>query len=169
MYKNDMFLDNFTMLCSMVIRLISMCFRIFLPPFRRVWFSSDDFAQSYRHSNYVYNVNPGHVKGVYDVNEVAIFWLMNFAFREVHFLSKYSPKKAMDCLYRCISSSFIHILILSLIILCSNVSCRSSSRGSLINVNIFSVTFDFDPRPVSSRIKSTLSLNLLYHLKHLHE
>ena len=60
-------------------------------------------------------------------------------------------------------SEFVHILILSLI-LCNNVRSLSSSRGPLINVNVFSVTFGFDPRPVSSRIRSTLSLNLLHHL-----
>ena len=56
-------------------------------------------------------MNPGHVKGVHDVNEVAIFWLMNFTFREIHFLSKY-PQKRNGLLV-------------------------------LINVNFFSVTFDF--------------------------
>ena len=132
------------MLCSMVIKILSMCFHIFLPSFRRVWFSSDDFAQSYRLLKRVTNMNPGHVKGVHDVNEVAIFWLMNFAFRCIH-------------------------LLLSLITLCNNVSSLSSTRGSLINFNVFSATFGFDPRPVSSRIKSSLSSNLLHHLKQVHD
>ena len=74
----------------MVIKIISLYFRIFWPSFCRVWFSSDDFAQSYRLSKRVTNMNPGHVKG--DDNEVTIFSLINFAFI-VHFLSKYSPKK----------------------------------------------------------------------------
>ena len=91
--NNIDFFNNLKMLCSMVIKLISMCFRIFMPSFRRVWFSSNDFRLSYRLSNRVTNMNPGHVKCVQDVNEVTIFWLMNFAFREVHFFSKYSPKK----------------------------------------------------------------------------
>ena len=81
------------MLCSMVIKVISTCFRIFLQSFRRVWFSSDAFVQSYRLSKRVTNMNSGHVKGEHDVNEVAIVWLMNFTFREIHFLSNYSPKK----------------------------------------------------------------------------
>ena len=68
------------MLCSMVIKIISMFFRIFLPSFARVWFSSDDFAQCYKLSKRVTNMNPGHVKGVHDVSEVAILWLMDFAF-----------------------------------------------------------------------------------------
>ena len=144
------------MLCSMVTNIISMCFRIFLSSFRRVWFSSDDFVQSYRLSKRVTKTNPGHVKGVHDVNEVAIFWLMNFAFRKVYFLSKYSPQKSNGLLVP-MYSSFVYILILSLIILCNNVSSLSSSRCSLINVNVFSSTFGFDPRPVSYRIKSTLS------------
>ena len=93
-FRNNVdFFNNFTMLSSMVIKIISVCFLIFLPSFRRVWFSSDDFAQSYRLSKRVTNMNPGHFKGVHNVNEVATFWLMNLAFREVHFLSKYSPKK----------------------------------------------------------------------------
>ena len=153
------------MLCSMVIRIISMFFRIFLSYFRRVWFSSDDFAQSYKLSKRVTNMNPGHVKGVHDVNEVAIFWLMDFAFREVHFLSKYSPPKT-NGLLEPVYSSFVRIIILSLIILCNIVSSLSSSRGSLINANVFSVTFGFDLRPY--RIKSTLSSNLLHHLKQVH-
>ena len=74
----------------MVIIIIPLCFRIYLPSFCRVWFSSDDFAQSHRLSKRVTNMTPGHVKG--DVNEVAIFLLINFAFI-VHFLLKYSPKK----------------------------------------------------------------------------
>ena len=78
-FRNNVdFFNNFTMLCSMVINNISMCFRILLPSFRRVWFSSDVFAQRYRRSERVNDMNQGHVKGVHDVNEVAIFWLMNF-------------------------------------------------------------------------------------------
>ena len=116
-FRNNVdFLNNFTMLCSMVITIISMCFRIFLSSFRRVWFSCDDFAQSYRLSKRVTNMNPGHVKGAHDVNKVAIFWLMNFAFREIHFLSKYSPQKSNGLLVPMYSSS-VHFLILSLIIL----------------------------------------------------
>ena len=93
-FRNNVdFLNNFTMLCSMDIKTISMSFSIFLPSLRRVWFRSDDFAQSYRLSKRVTYMNPGHVKGVHDVNEVAFFWLMNLTFREVHFLSKYSPTK----------------------------------------------------------------------------
>ena len=81
---------------SMVKTIIS-CFRIFLPSFRRVWFNSDVFAQSYWLSKRVTNMNPGHV------NEFAIFWLMNFTFREIHFLSNYSPpQKAINRLYQCI-------------------------------------------------------------------
>ena len=38
-------------------------------------------------------MNPRHVKGVHDVNEVTLVWLMTFAFRKVHFLSMYSPQK----------------------------------------------------------------------------
>ena len=113
-------------------------------------------------------MNPGHIKGVHDVNEVAIFGLMNFTFREINFLSNYSPPKSNRLLVP-MYSLCVHILILSLIILCNNVSSLSSSRGSLINVNVFSVTFDFDPRPVSYRIKSTLSSNLLHHLKQVHD
>ena len=102
-FRNNIgFFNNFTMLCSMVIKIISMCFRIFLPSFPRVWFSSDDLAQNFRLSKRVTNMNPEHVKGLHDVNEVAIFWLMNMAVRKVHFLSRYFPQKAMDCLYRCI-------------------------------------------------------------------
>ena len=127
----------------MVIKIILMCVRILLPSFRRVWFSSDDSAQSYRLSKRVTNMNPGHVKGVRDINEVSIFWLMNFVFREVHLLSKYSPQS--NGLLVPMYSSFVHILILSLIILCNNVSGLSSPRGSLINVSVFSVTFGFDP------------------------
>ena len=156
------------MLCSMVIKIISMCFRIFLPSFRRIWLSSDDFAQNYRLSKRVTNMNPGHVKGVHDVNEVAIFWLMNFAFREIHFLSKYSPPKKQwiactDVFLVCTHPYPVpdHII--------NNVSSLSLSRGSLINVNIFSVTFGFDPRPVSYRIKSTLSSNPLHHFKQLRD
>ena len=104
----------------MVIKMISMCYRIFLPSFRRVWFSSDDFVLSNRLSKRVTNMNPGHVKGVHDVNEVAIIWLMNFTFRENHFLSKYIPQNAMDCFYR-------------------SIYRLSSSRWSLLkfNVNFF--------------------------------
>ena len=73
-FRNNVdYFNNFTMLCSMVIKIISMCFLIFLPYFRRVWFSSDDFVQSYRLSKRVTNMNPGHVKGVHHVNEVDIF------------------------------------------------------------------------------------------------
>ena len=96
-------------------------------------------------------MNLGHVKGVHDVilvDEIRV--------REVHYLSKYSPQKC-NGLLEPMYSSFVHILILSLVILCNNVSSLSSSSGSLINVNVFSVTFGLDPRPVSSRIKSTLS------------
>ena len=124
------------MLCSMIIKIISMCLRIFLPSFRRVWFSSEVFAQNYRLSKRVINMNPGHVKGVHDVNEVSIFWLMNFTLREIHFLSNYYPKKINRLLVP-MYSSFVHILILSPIILCNNVSSLSSSRGSLIKVNVF--------------------------------
>ena len=66
------FFNNFTLLCSMVLKIISICFCIFMPSFRRVWFSSDDFAQSYGLSKRVTYMNPGHVKGVHDVNEVAL-------------------------------------------------------------------------------------------------
>ena len=152
----------------MIIKIISMCFRIFLPSFRRVWFSSDDFAQSYRLSKRITNMNPGHVKCVHDANEVAIFWLMDFALKEVHYLSKYSSKKSNGLLVP-MYSLFVHIIILSLIILCNNDSSMSSSRGSLINVNVFSVTFGFDPRPVLYRIKSTHSSNLLHHLKQVND
>ena len=113
-------------------------------------------------------MNPGHVKGIHDVNEVAIFCLMDFAFREGHFLSKYPPPKKSNGLLVPMYSSFVHIIILSLIILCNIVSSLSSSRGSLINVNVFSVTFGFDPRPMPNRIKSTLSSNLLHHFKQVH-
>ena len=126
-------------------------FPIFLPSFHRVLFSSDDFALSYRLSKIVTNMNPGHVKGVHDVNEVAIFWFMNFTFREIHFLSNYSSRKSNRWLVP-MYTSFVHILTLTLIILCNNVNSLSSSRGSLINVNVFSQKFDFDPRPVSFRI-----------------
>ena len=133
-------------------KIISMYFRIFLPSFRRVLgFSSDDFAQIYRLSKRVTKTNPGHVKGIHDVNEVSIFWLMNFAFP-----LKVVPPKSNELLVP-MYASFVHILILSLVILCNYVRSLSSSRGSLINVNVFSVTFCFEPRPVSSRIKSTLS------------
>ena len=130
------------MLCSMVIRIISVYCRIFLPSFCRVWFSSDVFVQSYRISKRVTNMNPGHVKGVHDVNEVTIFWLMNFAFRKFHFLPMYSPPKS-NGLLKPVYSSFVLILILPLIILCNDVDSLSSPRGSLINFNVFSVTFDF--------------------------
>ena len=115
-------------------------------------------------------MNQGHVKSVHDVNEVAIFKVKNFTFREVHFLSKYSPKS--NGLLVPMYSSFVHIFILSLIILCNNVSSLSSSRGTLINVNVFSVKFGYEsyvPQPLSSRIKSTLSSNLLHHLKQVHD
>ena len=59
------------MLCSMVIKIISLCFRIFLLSFCQVCFSSNDFVQSYRFSKRATNVNPGHFKG--DVIEAAIF------------------------------------------------------------------------------------------------
>ena len=73
-FRNNIdFFNNFTILCSMVIKIISMCFHIFLPSFCRVWFSSDEFAQSYRLSKRVTNMNQGHVKRIHDVNEVAIF------------------------------------------------------------------------------------------------
>ena len=73
-FRNNVdFFNNFTILCSMVIKIKSMCFRIFLPSFRRVCFSSDNFAQSYRLSKRVTNMNPGHVKRVHDINEVAFF------------------------------------------------------------------------------------------------
>ena len=140
------------MLCSMGIKIISMCVRIILPSLHRVWFRSDDFAQSYRLSKSVTNMNPGHVKGVHDVNEVAFFWLMNLTFREVHFLSKYSHKKQWLALP--IHSTFVDILILTLIILCNNVSSLSSSTRSQINFNVFSVSFGFDPRPC--RLESNL-------------
>ena len=112
----------------MDIKIISMCFCIFLPSFRRVWFRSDDFAQSYRLSKRVTNMNPGHVKGVHDVNEVAFFWLMNLTFREVHFLSKYSPKSNV-LLSPMYSSLFVDILILTLIILCNNVCSFLHPQG----------------------------------------
>ena len=87
-------------------------------------------------------MNPGHVKGVHDVNEVANFWLMNFTLREIHFLSKYPPRNGLLVpMY----SSIVDILILSLIIRCNYVSSLFSSRGSLINVNVFSVMFGFVP------------------------
>ena len=89
-------------------------------------------------------MSPGHAKGVHDVNEVAIFWLRIFMFREIHFLSKY-PSKNRNGLLVPMYSSIVHILILCLIILCNNVSSLFSSRGSLINVNVFSVTFGFFP------------------------
>ena len=129
-FRNNVdFFNNFTVLCSMVIKIILICFCIFLPSFRRVWFSSDDFGQSYRLSRRV--TNPGHVKGVHDLNEVAIFWLMDSTFREVHYLSKVFPPKSNGLLVP-MYSSFVHISILSLIILCNNVISLSSSRGSLI-------------------------------------
>ena len=62
-FRNNVdFFNNFAMLCIVVIKVISMCFRIFLPSFRRVWLSSDDFAKSYRPSKRVTDMNPGHVK-----------------------------------------------------------------------------------------------------------
>ena len=103
-------------------------------------------------------MNPGHVKDVHDVKEVAIVWLMNFEIREVCFFSKYPPQ-----------NNELYILILSLLILCNNDRSLSSSRGALIYVKVFSVTFGFDPQPVSSRNKSTLSSNLLHHLKQVYD
>ena len=111
---------------------------IFLPSFRQVWFSSDDFAQNYRLSKRVTSMNPGHGKGVHDVNEVALYWLMSFAFREVHFLSKYSPKKSNGLLvpmYSLFPDQYYETMLVVL----------SSSRGSLIKVNVLSVSFGFDP------------------------
>ena len=67
------------MLWGMVIKIISMCFRIFLPSFRRVWFSSDDSAQSNGLSKRVTNMNPGHVKGVHDVHYVNVSVLIKFS------------------------------------------------------------------------------------------
>ena len=61
-------------------------------------------------------MNLGHVKGVHDVNEVALFWLMSFAFREVNLRSKYSPQKSNGLLVP-MYSLFVHIHILPLIIL----------------------------------------------------
>ena len=72
-------------------------------------------------------MNPGHVKGVHDVNEVAIFWLMNFAFREYNFLSKNSHKKSNKLLVL-MYSSFVHILILSLITLYNGISSTVDSE-----------------------------------------
>ena len=73
-FRNNVdFFNNFTTLCSMLMKIISIYFPIFLQSFHRVWFSSDDFAQNYRLSKRVTNMNPGHVKSVHDVNEVAIF------------------------------------------------------------------------------------------------
>ena len=60
------------MLFSMVIKIISKCFRILLLSFRQVLFSSDDFAQSKWLLKRVTNVNPGHVKGEHDINEVEV-------------------------------------------------------------------------------------------------
>ena len=168
-FRNNVdFFNNFAMLCSMVIKIISICFLILLPSFPRVWLGSDDFAQSYRLSKRVTNMNPAHVKD--DVNEVAIFWLMHFAFR-AHFLSKYSPlphKKAMNCLYRCIHRLYTslyypwsqYVTMLEFFIQGVNYQC---------NVNIVSETFGFHPQPVSSRIKYTLSSNLLHNLKQVHD
>ena len=121
-FRNNVdFFNNFAMLCSMVIKIILICFLILLPSFPRVWLGSDDFAQSYRLSKRVTNMNPAHVKD--DVNEVAIFWLMHFAFR-AHFLTKYSPlpHKKGNGLLVSMYSSFVHILILSLITICNNAS-----------------------------------------------
>ena len=71
-FRNNVdFFNNFAMLCSMVIKIILICFPILLPSFPRVWLGSDDFAQSYRLSKRVTNMNPAHVKD--EVNEVAIF------------------------------------------------------------------------------------------------
>ena len=121
-----------------------------------------------RVSKRVTNTNPGHVKGVHDVNEVAIFWLVNLA----KFIISQSipapppPHQKNNGLLVVMYSSFVHILILSLITL---FTCLSSSRGSLINVNVTSVTLGFDPRPLSSRIKTTLSSHLLHNLKQVHD
>ena len=98
-------------------------------------------------------MNPGHVKGVHDVIEVALFWLMRFAIREPHFLSKYSPQK---------SNGLLVLMNLLFVIICSHpfttpdhnmLVVVSSSRGSLINANVVSVTFGFDPRSLPSIIK----------------
>ena len=44
-FRNNVdFFNNFTLLCSKVIKIISICFCIFLPSLRQVWFSSDVFA-----------------------------------------------------------------------------------------------------------------------------
>ena len=88
------------MLCSMVIKNISIYLCTFSPSFRRVRFSSDVFAQSYRLSKSVTNMNPGHVKGVHDVNEVVSLWLMNFLFRETICSQIIVPKKQwIACTY----------------------------------------------------------------------
>ena len=55
-------------------------------------------------------MNPGHIKGVHDVNEVTFLCLMNFAFRKVHFLSMYSPPQSDDLLLP-VYSSFVHIIM----------------------------------------------------------
>ena len=140
------------MLCSMVIKIISMCFRIFLSSFCHLFAEFGLVVMTLRKvigSQRVTNMNSGHVKGVQDVNEVAIFSLMNFAFREIHFLSKLSQKKAMDCLYRCIQPLYTSLYYPwsyygTMLVVCLHPECH-------INVNVFSVTFGFDPRPMSSR------------------
>ena len=72
-FRNNVhFFNNFTLLSSMEIKIIFICFCIFLSSFRRVWLSSDDFAQSYGLSKRGTIMNPGHVKVVHDVNEVAL-------------------------------------------------------------------------------------------------
>ena len=81
----------------MVIHIISMCFCIFLSSFRRVCFKSDDFAQSYRLSKRVPKINPGHVKGVHDVNRRFVF-VDEFYFERSSFPLKVFSQKSMDCL-----------------------------------------------------------------------
>ena len=102
-FRNNVdFFHNFTMLCCKVIKIISMCFLYLLAISSLSLFSSDVLGQSYRLSKRVTYMNPGHVKGVHDFNEVTIFSLMDITFREIHFLSNYPPRKAIDCWYRCI-------------------------------------------------------------------
>ena len=81
-----------------------------------------------------------------------------------YFLFKVFPQKSNELLLQ-MYSSFVHIPILSLIALCNNVSSLFSSRGSLFDFNVFSVTFEFDPRPVSPRVIYALASNLLHRLK----
>ena len=57
-------------------------------------------------------------------------------------------------------SLFIHTLLLAMILqamikLCNSVRSLSSSRGSLINVNVYSVTFGFELDP--SRLESNIT------------